>query len=92
VGDVFDLDALARDATAEPFHFRFDGREYDLPARPDIRFFAALEAEKLNDALRILLGTGQWDEIMRSEAVLDDTMLAALLKAYLGHVGVELPE
>jgi hypothetical protein len=40
----------------------------------------------------ILLGTGQWDEIMRSEAVLDDTMLAALLKAYLGHVGVELPE
>jgi hypothetical protein len=92
VGDVFDLDALANEARGEPFHFRFDGHEYDLPARPDIRFFAALDAEKLNDALRILLGAEQWEAIMASPAALDDLTLGGLLRAYLAFVGVEVPE
>lgn len=92
MGDVFDLDALAHDTKAEPYRFRFDGLEYELPARPDMRFFAALEREHLNEAFRFLMGTEQWDRVMAAEAVFDDAMLGALLKDYLGFVGVDLPE
>lgn len=92
MGDVFDLDALERDTNGEPFVFRFDSVEYTLPARPDVRFAAAMQEGRYGDALRKLLGREQWATLDASDAPFDDEMFKKVIEAYAEHCGISLPE
>lgn len=91
-GEVYDLDALDREADGVAFVFRFDGEDYTLPPHLDIRAAAALEGGRLDDGLRILLGREQWQRLQDAEAVFDDRHLVNLLERYAGHIGVSLGE
>lgn len=87
----YDLDAvLAEREEKSPFTFPFDGAKYVLPPRPDIRAAAALSAGRLDDGLRLLLGTEQWDRMQASTKVFDDEALVGLLDAYMAHTGEDL--
>jgi len=88
--DVFDLDALAREATGEPFRFRFGGDEYELPASVDVRAVALLEKGQLYDFMRSLLGPDQWERMLASPARFDNRTFEALIGRYGDHLGMEL--
>lgn len=92
MGDVFDLDAVGREAEGEPFVFRFSGTEYTLPSRLDMRAAAAFSAGRLDDGLRTLLGPEQWGQLQAAEGLFDDVALSALLNAYAAHIGITIPE
>lgn len=90
---VYDLDAVIAEATPrEPFRFKFGGEAYELPASPDLRAFAALTAERLDDGFRLLLGPDQWSRLQASDSVFDQTAFEHLIVAYQEHVGADLGE
>lgn len=90
---VYDLDAvIAESAPREPFRFKFGGEEYVLPASPDLRAFAALSAERLDDGFRLMLGPDQWARLQACDAVFDQTAFEHLIVAYQEHVGADLGE
>lgn len=88
--EPFDLDAL--ESEGKPFPFRHGGEDYELPPSIDLRVALAEEAGKIDEALRLLLGTEQWDRIVASEAVFDSTKFVALMEAYKKHLGVAAGE
>lgn len=90
--DVFDLDALAKDVTAEPFRFRFGGEDYEIPCLIDMRWVAAIETDRVDDALRLLLGPEQYRRMQQSPAVFDRLQFDALVGAFFTHVGSSLGE
>lgn len=90
-GDVFDLDALAREANQVPFEFRFGGEVYTCPGELDIRVVSALGAGDLEGALQRMLGDDQWQRMLASPQVLTAPMLLGVLREYSEHSGVELP-
>jgi hypothetical protein len=87
---VFDLDAVANEANAEPFKFTFGGQRYEMPGTVDIRVVTSLTAGDLEAALRLLLGDEQWAKIQASPAVLDHVKFQSLLAAYMEHTGMTL--
>lgn len=90
MSELFDLDALERDESREPFHFRFDGETYTLPPTLDLRAAALLQAGELNECLRALLGPEQWRHLLDAQATFGFEHLNALLDAYAEHLGMEL--
>lgn len=84
-----DLDALVADEDGQPFTFRFGGEDYTLPPRIDLRAVAALEGNRYDAALRMLLGPDQWDRMQQSDAVFDQPKFEALFNAYGRHQGVD---
>lgn len=93
MSDVYDLDAaLAEKEAKPPFTFRFGGELFELSAEPDVRALAAFSGGRLDDALRLLLGSAQWERMQEVDAVLDTGALKSLLEAYGEHAGIELGE
>lgn len=90
--EVFDLDAIANEATGEPFRFRFGGEDYELPPNIDMRVVAAMQSGRLDDALRQMLNTEQWARIQASTAVLNSQVLLALFERYSKHSGLSVGE
>lgn len=90
----FDLDAVVAEGegTAEPFCFTFGGDSYQLPPRIDIRAIALLTKGEVGDALKVLLGPDQYQRLLASPAVFDDTKFAALVEAYAQHQSVSTGE
>lgn len=89
----FDLDAVvAEQEPPEPFEFTFGGETYSLPGEPDVRAFAALTAERLDEGLRLLLGAEQWKRMQDSPAHFRQSQLEALIVAYGAHVGADVGE
>lgn len=86
---VCDLDALDADESGEPFAFRFGGEDYALPPKIDLRAVAALEGNRYDAALRMLLGPLQWERMQASPAVFDQRKFEALFAAYGKHQGVD---
>jgi len=89
--EVFDLDALDREANSKPFVFRFDGREYTCPDDISIEMIQLIEAEDVLGAMRVLLGDEQWDEIVNSPKMFGVTRMGKVLEAYRKHLGIGLP-
>lgn len=89
---VFDLDALARESTAEPFRFRFGGAVFELPPTMDFRIIGALNDGRVDRAFRRMFTAGQWEQLETIEAVLDLNGMMELLKAYASHSGAALGE
>lgn len=89
--DIFDLDALAREANEVPFQFRFDGEVYTCPSDISLEMIKLLEAEDVLGAMRELLGDEQWDRIVAADRVFGVTTMAKVLDAYRKHLGIELP-
>jgi hypothetical protein len=78
----YDLDAALAEKEAKPgFTFRFGGEDFTLPA-----------GGRLDDALRMLLGSAQWETMQAVESVLDTDALKNLLEAYGAHSGIDLGE
>lgn len=92
MSEVFDLDAVARDATGEPFRFRFDGEEYELPPQMDFRAVARLTVGQLYEAMELALGADQWQRVLDAEAVLTMDAITKLFEAYSLHGGLALGE
>lgn len=90
--EVFDLDALLREAVGDPFRFRFGGVEFELPPTMDFRIIGALNEGRLDKAFRRMFTAGQWDQLEQVEAVLDLNAMMELLKAYGAHSGASLGE
>jgi hypothetical protein len=91
VTEVYDLDAvLAERAPKEPFTFRFGGELFELPAEPDVRALAAFAGGRLDEAMKLLLGSDQHARMEAVDAVLDVGALTALLGKYGDHAGIEL--
>ena len=90
--EVFDLDALANEATGEPFRFKFGGEDYELPPTMDIRAVAAMSAGRLDAALRTMLGAEQWARLEAAPAVLNGQMLMSLFERYAKHSGFTVGE
>jgi hypothetical protein len=90
--DVFDLDkVIAEREERPPFQFKFGGQRFTLPgAGIDVRVIAALQGERIDDALEMLLGVGQWATLQRLEAVFDQESFYALLQAYGKHLGEDI--
>jgi hypothetical protein len=90
---AFDLDAVAAEVDeAEPFRFTFGGDSYELPPRIDIRAIALLTKGEVGDALKVLLGPDQYERLLASPAVFNDTRFAALVEAYAQHQSVSTGE
>ena len=89
---MFDLDALAREATAEPSRFRFGGCVFELPPTMDFRIIAALTEGRVDRAFRRMFTAEQWEQLETIEAVLDLNGMMELLKAYSAHSGATLGE
>lgn len=89
-----ELAAVTAEASEpEPFYWSFGGKDFVLPAKPDIRAFALLtKPERIFDGLRILFGREQWEQVIESDDVLDDERFAQLLHDYTAHIGVDLGE
>lgn len=84
----FDLDAvLAESPRGTPFRFRFGGELYELPADPDLRALAALNAERLDEGFRMLLGATQWERMRASDTSFGNEAFEKLLVRYQKHVG-----
>jgi hypothetical protein len=92
MSEVFDLDAVAREAAGEPFRFRFGGEDYELPSHVDIRAIAKLSIGQFYEALQLMLGDEQWQRMLAADAVFDDQTLRSLMEAYAAHSGTELGE
>lgn len=97
MGDVFDLDALRREAAGEPFRFSLGSEEFDLPVQMDQRaalLFAAADRDpgKAEQAFRMLLGVEQWERLLAVPEVVTFDMLVGLMAAYGEHVGISLGE
>ena len=97
MGDVFDLNALRREAAGEPFQFRLGDEVFALPAQMDQRvalLFSAADqdAGKAEQAFRMLLGDDQWERLLDVPEVLTLDMLVGLMAAYGEHVGASLGE
>lgn len=89
---AFDLDAVLREEDGEPFHFRFGGEDYSLPAHPDVRAGLAFDAGRAEEGLQLLLGPDQWARLKASPATLTEAGFVALMDAYQKHLGVGLGE
>ena len=90
--EVFDLDALIRESTAEPFRFRFGGVTFELPPTLDFRIIGALTEGRVDKAFRRMFTAAQWEQIETIEAVLDLNGMLELLKRYAAHSGASLGE
>lgn len=90
--EICDLDALEADEAGTPFIFRFGGEKYALPPRMDLRAVAALQGGRFDDALRLMLGPEQWEQMQSAAAVFDAYKLEKLFDAYGRHQGVSLGE
>lgn len=93
----FDLDALFADEeaapTKAPWSFRFGGQRYMLPPYMDVRAMAAIQAGRLDDGLRMLLGVDQWDQLQASPKTFDTPRLKAIVEQYAVYAeGVPLGE
>jgi hypothetical protein len=74
---VFELDALDREAKAEPFEFRFDGEIYTLPPDFDMRHAALFTEGDVLSASPKMLSIGKVNQ---------------LLEEWCASIGVELGE
>lgn len=84
---TFDLDALLDDnEEREPFAFKWDGEEYELPPVRDMRAVGAISAGRIYDGLLLLLGPEQWARIQASPKVLSAPKLRKLLDAYSEYI------
>lgn len=86
MSEPFDLDAVAREATGEPFTFIFGGELFSLPASPDVRFLDALGSERITDTVRLMFGE-DWARVEASSTTLTAEVASALLNAYVSHLG-----
>lgn len=90
--EVFDLDALAHEATGEPFVFQLGGQHFTLPAVRQLdrrhikRVSEALAGADVDAALTELLGD-QWDRF--DSLPLTVGQLNSLLDAWQVHQGLK---
>lgn len=91
--EMFDLDAVLAEAapTGKPFHWRFGGETFTLPAQPDFRAIAAMQGGDVIVSLRLLLGH-EWDRLVKVEAVFDERAFDKLVDAYLKFLRVSRGE
>lgn len=89
---VFELDALDREAKAEPFEFRFDGEIYTLPPDFDMRHAALFTEGDVLGGLEAVLGTEQWERLSASPKMLSIGKVNQLLEEWCASIGVELGE
>ncbi len=97
MGDVFDLNALRREETGEPFRFRLGVEEFELPMQMDQRaalLFGASDRDigKAEQAFRLLIGESQWERLLAVPEVFTAEMLLGLLTAYGEHMGASVGE
>jgi hypothetical protein len=90
--DVFDLDALERDDTAEPFRFTVAGQTFVFSAPGDVdwRFTEALERGSAVALVEALLGEEEYAAF--HEIPLPAWKLNKLVEEWGRHNGVELGE
>jgi hypothetical protein len=92
VGDVFDLDAVAKEASGEPFTFTLGGEQFELPVltgldrREFARFLGAIKGEDIDGALALLLGGQGWARFDALPITMEQ--VNKLLEAYLAHQGL----
>ena len=89
---MYEVTALGREALEEPWQFRFDGEVYSLPNDFDVRAAACLAGGDLNNGLRILLGTEQWERLCASPKVFGTAQLIDMINAYTNAIGADLGE
>jgi len=89
---TFDLDAVQRESDKTPFEFTFGGDAYTLPPSIDMLAAASLARGDLYGGLSRLLGAGQLERMLASDAVLDEQKLMVLLEEYGKHLGTPLGE
>lgn len=87
---MYKVEALAREADETPWEFEFAGDVYRLPSQPDARVFAAIDGNRFDQALGLLLGDDQWTRMQQSQAVFTMAALEGLLRAYFSELGIEL--
>jgi hypothetical protein len=58
----------------------------------DVRAIAALQAGRVDAALRILFGPADWERFEAIGEVFDEARFAALLDAYMKHLGMSTGE
>ncbi len=97
--DVFDLDALDREANKQPFKFRFDGVEYTCPDDISIEIIEAFEGKAdgrftggdVVNMMEMILGPDQWASIKASPKVFGAARMAQVMDAYQDHLGIAVP-
>lgn len=91
MSEVFDLDAL--EAEGEPFRFRHNGQDFEMPADIDLTTVAVIDAGDFERAMERLLGEDVWKGIVESSNATGAKpfgvkKMMALLGAYAKHLGV----
>ena len=89
---VFDLNAVLREKTGEPFRFLFGPHEFEMPAKLDFRVIDELNDGQLGKGFRRLFTVEQWALLDTVEEVLDLDGMLSLMKAYFAHLGMTLGE
>jgi hypothetical protein len=89
---AFKLDAVAREAKAEPFEFTFDGETYTMPPDFDVRYAGMMTDGDVLGGLAGVLGPEQWERLNSADAILSITKVNELLEEWCEHIGVELGE
>jgi len=93
VEGVFSLSkVLAEREEKPPFVFEFDGENYSLPSRIDLRAIAAFQSGRIDQGFQILLGAAQWDRLQAADGVFGDDEFGALFEGYQEHIGEDLGE
>lgn len=89
---VYKLDAVKREANAEPFEFEFDGERYTLPDDMDVRAAECFAEADVRGALEILLGAEACAKLYGSPKVLSMEMLNDMIAEWCDHIGVDTGE
>lgn len=89
--DLFDLDAL--EAEGEPFRFRHNGQDYEMPSDVDLTTVALLDTGDFERVMERLLGEDVWKGIIESSKAkgakpFGVKKMLSLLDAYGKHLGV----
>jgi hypothetical protein len=78
-----DLDELLGDAPQRPpFTFRFGGQSFTISGTIDVRMAAAIDAGRLDDGLRLLLGAEQYRRLQECPGTFGAAHLKAVLDSY----------
>ena len=94
MSDVFDLDAVAAEATKEPFRFRFGGREWSLAHLSDIDWRVVARADTGDlDAVREAVSSGLGDQFAEFDQLPQPiSMMTVLFDRWLAHSGLAAGE
>ena len=91
-GKPYHVDAVLREADGDAWPFEFGGETYTLPSDFDMRAAVALQANRIEDALRIMLGEEQWDRLCASPYVFGAKQLDDIMSAYTEALGIDVGE